>query len=867
MSFVVSGTSPFIQTGFAQQSFQDGQSFQDRQPSQDGQLETLRQQEKQARDLYHTQQFSEAISRWQAIAQTHAAHSNPIRQASALSNLALSYHAIGQWANAQTAIAESLDIIMARENEPNAQPVLAQVLMASGSLQIDSGAPEQALESWQQAATIYTHIGNRIGQNRAYINQAQALRELGFYGRSRQQLQAVATELESEPPSQLKAVILRRLGEALRLSGQRLQAEQTLTQGLHTAQEINAPTEISASLLSLGHTARGQADIEAASHYYRQALEAIADNPSDQLTIPIQLAQLALAIDGSDWQTAAELSPRIQATFSRLPLNRTNIYYQINWASSLLKRLQTPTADTDQPSNQPSVENIAQQLQQVIAQAQQLEDTRAEAYGVGILGQVYQQTEQWQEAEQLTQRALALSELSQAPDIMYRWQWQLGKLLSHPNNPARSKNEALASYTEAIETLSQLRGDLAAADAQFSFRDNVEPVYREMVSLLLDTDKQATDYIPNLKRAQNVIESLRVAELDNYFHEACADVQPIDKTEIAPNTALIHTIVLSDRLSLILNLPHQPPQHIEIAVSEADITQIMHQLRQALVIRSRRDYFTVAKQAYDALIAPIRPALDASEVKTIVFVPDGPLQTVPLAALYDGDRFLIEDYAIGLTPSLQLIQPKPWLTEKPVQNQRTLIGGLTEGRAGFSPLPYVENEINSITQTIHRNSILLNQNFTKEALAERLKDNAYPIVHIATHGQFGSTPEETYLLTWNGRINVQEVNEMLQTNLGGRESIELLMLSACETATSDPNAGLGLAGVAVKAGAKSTLGTLWAINDESTAHFVDIFYQQLTQPNVTRAEALRQTQITLLKDPQYQHPIYWSAYILLGSWL
>ncbi|MEM6451173.1 MAG: CHAT domain-containing protein [Cyanobacteria bacterium P01_D01_bin.105] len=869
LNLALSGVVSFTQRAIAQQT-PDAQ-----------QLSPLQQQAQQARDLYHVQQFAESAACWRTIAQTYAAQSNDIGHASALSNLALSYQALGQWQEAQNAINNGRRIISALADTPDAQPVLAQVLMTAGSLQIEGGEPEQALETWQQAAAVYEHINDNIGQNRARINQAQALRELGFYGRSLQHLQEVATDMQGEPPSALKAIVLRRLGNALRLSGKLSQAEHELTQSLLTAQQIDDLAEASASLLSLGHTARSQEDFETAREDYAQALDALGDNPSNSLAIPIQLAQLSLYIESEDWAATAQLWPSIQEEFSQLHSNSTNIYHQMNWASILLKLLQTQAIHNTSTSHnseqltvehplieQPPVENIAQQLQQALEQAKQLNDVRAEAYGLGLLGQAYEQTAQWKEATQLTQRALKLSSRIQATDMMYRWQWQLGKLWSHPNNPKKSIGEALGEYEQSINTLSKLRGDLAAADAQFSFAENVEPVYRETVALLLQTDKTSPSYANNLARAESVIESLRVAELDNYFREACADVQSSgNAAQSDPNAAIVYTIVFSDHLSILLNLPNQAPQHIVVPISAREVTQTAKRLRQELVIRSSREYFAVGKEAYDFLIAPIREVLDASGVNTLVFVPDKALQTIPLAALYDGEHFLIEDYAIGLTPSLTLIAPSKWLVEDAVKNQQTLIGGLTESRDGYSPLPYVEREVNSIAQTIDNSRVLLNQDFTREALAERLRNKAYPIVHIATHGKFGSTPEETFLLAWDGRINVREVNQILQANLGSREGIELLMLSACETALSDPNAGLGLAGVTIRSGAKSTLGTLWAVNDESTSYFTENFYQQLMQPNTTRANALRETQLTLLNDPQYRHPIYWAPYMLLGSWL
>ncbi|MEM6596706.1 MAG: CHAT domain-containing protein [Cyanobacteria bacterium P01_C01_bin.69] len=840
---------------------------------------TLAEEEAVGRALYRTGRFADAIAQWQRIADAHAVDQNALGQAGALSNLSLSYQQLGQWEQASSAIRQGLSLIPAGPNngqmsEARAR-VLARSLMTQGRLQLSLGQLETALNTWQQAAEAYQHSHNTLGYQRSQLNQAQALRELGFYRQALEKVTAVTVALAAEPASALKAIALRRVGEALRLSGQLSAAQTSLDQSLDVATQINDPTQISATLLSLGHTAQSQGDMAQAQSFYQrsrtaitQTLEALNPETTEESflspwvveqILPIELAQLALAVETDSWAEVDELWSTIQPRFERLPASRQVIYQQINWANSLIKMQQAQSPTTVDLSK------AAQQIRQAAEQAQALSDRRAEAYALGTLGQIYEQTQQWAIAQDLTQRALDISYAENATDIAYQWQWQLGRLWKNPQNQSHSIPKALEAYAQAVDTLSHLRGDLSATDGsvQFSFQQNVEPIYRQMVSLLLKTDSQSPDYQKNLANAQNVIESLRLAELDNYFQEACLDVQPIDINQADQKAAIVYTVLLDDSLSVILHLPNQSIQHFSTAVSADEVNEVTHQLRQQLVIQSRRQYFPLGKQVYDWLIAPVREAIDESGIETLVFVLDGPLQSIPMAALYDGEHFLIEDYAVALTPGLKLLNPKPWTQD----NLSALIAGVTESRQGLLPLPYVEKEVEGISQSIRENTVLLNQNFTQEALSDRLKSTLYPVVHVATHGQFGSTAEETFLLAWDELINVRDISQMLQANLGGREGIELLVLSACETASGDQKAALGLSGVAIKAGARSTLGSLWAVNDEATAEFVRYFYDQLTQPGATRAGALRKAQLHLINDLQYQHPAYWAPYILLGSWL
>lgn len=823
----------------------------------------LRELEQQGRQLYREGRFLAAIAQWQQIAQAYAAQDNSLAQASALSNLSLAYQQLGQWEEAGEAVTASLSLLATHTSRPQQQSVLAQALMAEGSLQITLGRPQQALETWQKAAVAYGNSEDFMGLNRAQINQAQALRNLGFYRQAVDKLTEVEKALEAQPPSLLQAVLWRRLGETQRLTGALMQAQTTLRQSLAMAEQYSSPVDISAALLSLGHTAWSNRDTSGAKDFYAQARAALV-TPTAAERVPIQLAQLALAVATQQWSEAIELWPAVQAQFVSLPPSRTAIYHQVNWARSLI------AFNLAQSDGGPGWLAIAQQLQQAAQQARALADTRAEAYAVGTLGEVYEHNQQWAIAQDLTEQALSLSSVN-ANDSAYRWQWQLGRIWRSPNNPKQSIPKSIAAYSQAIDILSSLRGDIASArdSAQFSFTESVEPVYRQLVDLLLKSDSQSDGQRKgqstqeNLIRAQMVIESLRLAELDNYFQQACIDIQPVNINQVDPAAAIAYTIVLEDRLSVILRLPNQPLRHFSTAIAASKVSDVTAQLRQQLVIRSRRQYLPLAQQVYQWLIAPVRTAIDSSGAETIVFVLDGPLQNVPMASLHNGDRFLIEDYSVALMTSLQLLNPQPWNPS----NLSVLVAGLTESRLGLLPLPYVAQEVEQITATIKRSTVLLNQDFTEATLPERIKSARYPIVHIATHGQFGSTPEETYLVAWDKRIGIDAIAQMLQANRTQRSAIELLILSACETASGDQRATLGLAGMAVKAGAQSTLATLWAVNDEATAHFIGRFYQQLTQVGATRARALRAAQLEMLKDPQYQHPIDWAPYVLLGSWL
>jgi CHAT domain-containing protein len=276
---------------------------------------------------------------------------------------------------------------------------------------------------------------------------------------------------------------------------------------------------------------------------------------------------------------------------------------------------------------------------------------------------------------------------------------------------------------------------------------------------------------------------------------------------------------------------------------------------------------------YQWLIQPAEQDIAASEAKTLVFVLDGPLLNLPMAVLHDGKQFLVEKYAIALTPGLQLLDPKPLVRGK----LTALKAGLTEARQlktssstaplEFSALPFVGKELEQIQMEVP-GELLLNQEFTSAAIQNEIDSVPFPVVHLATHGQFSSSADDTFILTWDDRLNVNQLNNLLRSREeSGRGAIELLVLSACQTAAGDERAALGLAGVAVKAGARSTLATLWFVSDAATAQLMTRFYRELADTTITKAEALRRAQVALLQSNQYQHPIYWAPYVLVGNWL
>ena len=803
---------------------------------------------------YQAGQFVNAIELWRRASEL-IPQGDTINQAAVLTNLASSYQQLGDWQQANAAISQSLKLLEKSTN----QNILAGALSIQGSLQLSQGQAEQALSTWESATAIYKKLGDKALTARSLLNESQAMRALGMYRRAKKTLLEVSQSLQKEPDSQLKVAFLFSLGDTLRLMGDRKTATSTLQQTLELARKLNLKNDISLVLLSLGNNARAEQDIDAAQEYYKQVIA--ASNPNIKLQAQLNLLQLFVQTEqlNEGLTLAKEIQPKIEK-LSNSP-SRTSIYAQVNFVQSLKKLLNTQHSEL-------STQHLGKILATAAQNAENIGDKRAQSYALGYLGTLYEQTQQWSEAQKLTEKALTLALSSNAPDIAYRWQWQLGRLLKAQDNIEGS----IASYNEAVKTLSYIRNDLVSSnvDVQFSFRETVEPVYRELVSLLLQPKLIAskTNYSDvsqeNLKKAREVIESLQLAELDNYFREACLTARPQQIDQIDKSAAVIYPIILKDRLEVVLSIPNQPLRHYAAAMPQAELEKIFDRMRRSLHrTSSQKDRLNIAQLVYNLLISPAEADLQRNNIKTLAFVLDGAMKNLPMAILYDGQQYLVEKYNLALTPGLQLFAPRRLES----QQLKILAGGLSESRQGFVPLPGVESEIKQIKNEVSA-QVLLNQTFTTQAIEKQVNTSRYPVVHLATHGQFSSNADETFVLTWDNRINVKQLGELLQNRASDSDNaIELLVLSACQTADGDKRAALGLAGVAVRSGARSTIATLWSVDDTSTSAFMVEFYKQLAKPNVTKAEALRNAQIALLKEPAFKHPFYWAPFVLIGNWL
>ena len=284
-------------------------------------------------------------------------------------------------------------------------------------------------------------------------------------------------------------------------------------------------------------------------------------------------------------------------------------------------------------------------------------------------------------------------------------------------------------------------------------------------------------------------------------------------------------------------------------------------LRNAIVHTTSTSYREPAQRLYDVLIRPFEQDLADAEIETLVFVPDGALRTIPIAALHDGAQFLVERYATAVVPGMTLLDPRPIRHEE----IEVLLSALTVGRDRYNALPSIEQEVEQI-QRLYPAKTLFNEAFITSNVRQALVQEPYSFVHIASHGQFKPDVDDSFILTYDDQLNMNELESLIKVGQFREEPVELLVLSACETAAGSERAALGLAGIAVKAGARSALASLWFVYDEAATRLVSQFYEALAEVP-SKAEALQAAQLVLLRDSPFRHPGFWSPFLLVGNWL
>jgi CHAT domain-containing protein len=514
-----------------------------------------------------------------------------------------------------------------------------------------------------------------------------------------------------------------------------------------------------------------------------------------------------------------------------------------------------------------------QELFGAVKLSRKLKNARLASYADGNLGLLRQKEGKLPQAIKLTEKAIYWATKANVPESLYRWQWQYARILSIQNRMP----EAISTYQDAITTLESIRTEFSNCYGRqkAELRKESDALYLAYVDVLLKAADGlgVTDQQEILKKARETVEKRKLFELREYFNDDCLGASAIKSTnvdELIETAVVVYPIILPDRLEIIATFPSRSGKSGEKAISRHYMTRVSsktvikkaNDFRRSLARLTSRDYLKHSKQLYDWLIRPLEQELARSQADTLVFIPDGALRNIPMGALNNGSSFLIQSYAVAVTPGLALTNPTPLHPEK----MNVLAVGISSEFNELPELPGVADELTTIS-SMYNAEVLMDKEFSLDNFEQALQDDIYNVVHIASHGKFSDRIEESFILTVDTPMTMSDLSNFVGLYRFRDQPLELLTLSACETAAGNDQAALGMAGIAVKIGARSALATLWAVDDQAAAQLVSQFYRQLQKPGVSRATALKEAKQKLLRDSDYSHPGYWSPFILINNWL
>ena len=737
---------------------------------------------------------------------------------------------------------------------------LARSHMDAGLRFFQDGRFGNGLSEWSQAEKLFASVGDTTGESRALLRKGSAYLALGKYLDAVTNLQRALILGEDSNDIQLLASITSTLGNTYFILGRTEEGRQLLETSIVLAKDAGEMDIVAKTKNNLGNLYASQGWYRKAMKAYRECLSIADAFRLETLAAKASVNLARTMLISGDKGEANLVLENARVKTQKLARSHDKSYMLIS-IGKLYGRLEEKTA-AERSTNQIIATEI---FEDAIDVSKSIDNQRALSYGLGYLGQLYEDEERYQEALRLTQLAVQAAQSIGAAESLYQWEWQTGRLLR-----AEGDSEgAIAAYQRAIYGLQSIRTDLTTFNRadRGSFRQTFGPIYLEYADLLLSHTNTTTDPVQvedYLREVRGTIELLKGAELEDYFQDDCVTAlkektRGIDRLD--SKTAAIYPIILEDRLELLLSLPREMVR-VVIQVSSDVLLREVRVFRRRLEKRSTHQYMSHARKLYDWIIRPLEPTLQQNGIDTLVIVPDGALRTIPMAALHDGKEFLISRYAIATTPGLTLTDPRPLAREQ----STVLLGGLTESVQGFPALPNVKQELEQI-QILFGGKLLQDQDFVITNMESELTRTPYSIVHVASHGQFDKDVDNTFLLTYDGKLSMGALEQYLGISKYRKEPVELLTLSACQTAAGDDRAALGLAGIAIKAGARSALATLWFISDRASTLLISDFYQQLQNPAVSKAEALQRSQLSLLRDRRYRHPAYWSPFLLIGNWL
>ena len=500
--------------------------------------------------------------------------------------------------------------------------------------------------------------------------------------------------------------------------------------------------------------------------------------------------------------------------------------------------------------------------QAVAALGQDRGDPASQAVAAALSGRLASARSNRAEAARSFQRAVFFESQRPQPLMMPTW-----LLLLANAEPARREALTLQAY-RALEAIRPLvpANDPITEESTFALR--MRPVFEAAVAVELQ-DGEATRAQARIASAQRIVEAYRQAELQSAFGSNCVPPRdPVDPAKLRAGEVLLYPILLKDRVELIYvaggaggvsnyaRLPSTAP------IAREAVARLVDDMVSSASLGGDENWRTASRALYDLLVKPIEGRL--SPGGTLVIVPDGPLRSLPFAALLDSEgKYLIERTRLAIVPALAYSQPGSDRTGRPLSVVAASLQREVSLPAGvFAKLEGTADEA-SVAAGANGKFI---PDFREADLRRALAGGRVDVLHLATHAAFNGRSDRSFIVANDEAIPMADLRGLIGGNRTRGDELDLLVLSACETAVGDDAASMGLAGAAVQSGAESALASLWSVSDTGTVALMKNFYGAY-RGGAGKAAALRDAQLTMIgAGGDFARPGIWAAFVLLGGW-
>jgi CHAT domain-containing protein/Flp pilus assembly protein TadD len=797
---------------------------------------------------YRSGQYEAAFQAWQRALQIYQDIKDRAGESKVLNNLGIAYYSLGQFTKAVPLFQQRLTI----SRELNDRQAEAYALDSLGLNYIQLGQYKQAIAVYQPAIEILRQLNDRKNEGNALGNLGIAYREIGNYAKAiafHQQQLAITREIRDRAG---EGRALGGLAIAYRELGQYEKAISLYQQDLAIARELQDLSGQARALNNLGTAYSNLAKYPQAIVLYKQSLEifrTLKDRNGEGRT---------LGNIGNDYRQLGQYEQAIVF------------------------------------------------LEQQLTIARNIRDIATEGKASAGLGITYNRLRKYEKAFFFYQQDLAIARQIKDRSGQGRALNNLGVLLGDLGQPEL----ATLYYKQSVNIQESIRQDIRglSKDEQRSFLGTVAGTYRSLADLLLKQGRvmealqiidllkiqELEDYLKNVKGNDRTAQGLGILEPEEKIsrqlskasfneipllnRELAQKLQQIPPAEInkAPEylqklpqgVVLIYPLVLLDRLEIVVFAANSIPTARTVAIAKPDLEVLISDFHADLKDPSSEDIKTSAKKLYDLLIKPIESDLKQANANTILYAPDGVLRYIPLATLYNGKQWLVEKYRINNLISYSLLD----LDRQPL-NDLTILAGAFGGKAGESKfglggLPASIIEVENIASTFPATSKYVEQNFTSQAIRDKTTGKA--IIHLATHAEFkNGSPFDSYLLFGDGsKLTLAEVNDLKL------KDTQLVVLSACQTGLGSLGTGTEILGFGYqvhRAGAKASIASLWKVSDGGTQILMSAFYDNLRKANIDVSTSLREAQLSMINRNikedavNYNHPYFWSAFVLISN--